>query len=111
MLDAEGGDGDLAGVGGQDVVGAEGAVLFAAADDVAGLDVDVAVGDVFDLEFVDVGDFVDEDFLFLEGFLEGQVGLGAGAVLAVDEEDVEIAVGVGSGDAVIADGHGGGRPG
>ena len=53
-LHAEGGDRQLAGLGGRDEIHGDHAVLFAAFHDVAGLDVDLRVGNVLDGQLMDI---------------------------------------------------------
>ena len=75
LLNAESGDGDFSGMGGDDEVRAKRAILASAFDDVAGLDEEIDVAKIFDEELVDVGRFVKKGGSFFQAFLDdGIVG-------------------------------------
>jgi hypothetical protein len=85
---------------GHDQIDGEHPILLPALDDVARLDEDLLVREVFDCQLVDALGLVDDDLLRGERLGERQEVFAFAAILAVEQEDGEVLVGVGAGDGV-----------
>ena len=76
------------------------AVLFAAANHVAGLNVDVLIREVSDREFIHVFSFIHPHLFLGQCFLKGEKCF-VGLIFSVDEKDREVFVGVRPGEPVL----------
>ena len=87
--------------GGRKQADRQGAVLFAALDDIAGLDEDLGVlRHVLDGQLVDVLGFVDDDFLLLQCLVEREESAILERILAVNQKDGQVALCVGAGKPI-----------
>jgi hypothetical protein len=76
-------------------------VLTAAFDDISRLDEDGQVGDILDREFAHLPGFVDDHLFEPERLLQRQHLFPFDEILAVDEEDAQVFVGVRTGNPVV----------
>ena len=99
MFHAKGGDGNTSRPLSQDEVNADDTILTTTFKDVAGLDEDIKIAQVFDEKFSYRPGFVNGGAFALHGLLQGAIASRRNAILSMQEEEGEIFERVGTRDA------------